>query len=163
MVIKRLPRVFPDRVEILLTKDQVAIVDPEDIELSMFNWTAQWTGTTWYAYRQPPSGKIYLHQAVAIRSGKVGQITDHKDGDGRNCRRSNLRPATNMTNARNTKTRSDNTSGRKGVSWDNRTGSWFVYINTDKQRTRLGHFDDLELAIFVREEAEHRFHGEFAR
>lgn len=162
-MIKRQPIFHDDCVEILLTKGQSAFVDLEDAGLASLNWTAQQTDTTWYGYRQAGGIKTYLHRAVADRAGKYGMIVDHKDGDGRNCRRDNIRPANNQTSSYNKGTRKDNTSGRKGVYWFERDKTWLVRITFERKTVHLGYYKDLELATFVREEAEIKYHGEFRR
>lgn len=59
----------------------------------------------------------------------------------------------------NTRKRIDNTSGKSGVSWDKKSNNWYVYINIHSKRHNLGKYKDLELAIFIREEAELKYYG----
>ena len=53
---------------------------------------------------------------------------DHIDGDSLNNRISNLRLASNSQNCQNSKRRSDNKSGYKGVSWDKINNKWVARI-----------------------------------
>ncbi|MCO1498261.1 HNH endonuclease, partial [Limosilactobacillus reuteri] len=57
----------------------------------------------------------FLHQQIA--GAPPGAITDHRDGDGLNNRRANLRPATAVQNGYNCAKYKNNTSGVKGVSF----------------------------------------------
>ena len=47
-----------------------------------------------------------------------------------------------------------NTSGVQGVSWSNTAHKWHVYIGYQNYRANLGYFEDMDLAIKVRREAE---------
>ncbi len=87
---------------------------------------------------------------------------DHWDHDGLNNRWKNLRAATHVENIRNSRIRSNNTSGYKGVSWDVNRGKWQVGIRYDGKRHALGRFDDKEEAIAAYAAAAKRIFGEFA-
>lgn len=54
------------------------------------------------------------------------------------------------------KTKSTNTSGRKGVWFDKRTGRWRAAITLQKHRHFLGYFDKFEDAVKARERAEEK-------
>ena len=56
--------------------------------------------------------------------------------------------------------RSDNISGKTGVSWDSRTQSWAANITFKKKHYRLGRYKNKEDAIRVRTEAE-EMHDDF--
>jgi len=72
---------------------------------------------------------------------------DHIDGNPNNNKISNLREATQSANMQNQrKLRKDSTSGYTGVSFDKRVGKWESYIQVEKKKIRLGHFNSLELA-----------------
>lgn len=88
---------------------------------------------------------------------------DHINGDPSDNRISNLRAANQSQNAANSAIRSDNTSGVKGVSWDKKSNSWYVYINKNQKMYGLGHTKCLEEAKKIRKEAEEKLFGEFAR
>lgn len=163
---KRAPRIFDDRVEIVLTRGKVAIVDPVDADLAQFNWTARKGKHTWYAERQmgtaPDRQRVHLHREVARRDRAIdGLEVDHRDGDGLNCRRINLRPAPDGRNQHNSRTRKDNTSGYKGVSpFRNK---WAANIRLKGKRTFLGYFDTPEAGAAAYAAAAVRMHGDFAR
>ena len=93
---------------------------------------------------------------------KEGFIPEHKDGDGLNNRKHNLRPATTSQNSMNMKISSRNTSGYKGVNWNKQTNKWRVDISRDKERFYLGYFQNKEDAIKARKEAEESYHNEWS-
>lgn len=88
---------------------------------------------------------------------------DHRDGDPSNNRWLNLRPATHQQNLCNTRLRSDNTTGAKGVVFDKRNGRYRARIYLNKRHVSLGGYDTLEQASAVYAEAARKHFGEFAR
>lgn len=108
---------------------------------------------------------IYLHRAVwVLHNGKllVEMEIDHVDGD-RDCNEiGNLRLCTRSENCQNTFIRKDNSSGFKGVFWDNYSQSWRVSIWKDKTKRDLGRFRSLSEAALVAALARKKIHGDFA-
>jgi hypothetical protein len=88
---------------------------------------------------------------------------DHINGDGGDNRIANLREATMSQNLMNTKTRTDNTSGFKGVSKDNRRGRWEAYVHKDGKKKSLGSYKTKEEAARAYVAAATAMHGEFVR
>jgi hypothetical protein len=147
-------------VEISLTQNKIATVDDEDADLVERTWCAVNINSNTYAM-SGAGDRPYLHQVIAQRMGIQG-LVDHKDRNGLNCRRDNLRPATRDQNNQNQRRRKDNTSGIKGVSWDKRYQKWDVRIMVNKKSKFIGRFTDLEEAKKQIEAARKRLHGEFA-
>ena len=71
--------------------------------------------------------------------------TDHRNGNGLDNRRRNLRSATRAQNRHNSKRRKDNTSGFKGVSHDVNKG-WKAYLYLDSKQYYLGSYETPEEA-----------------
>ena len=92
-----------------------------------------------------------------------GPEIDHRDGDGLNNQRSNLRECTHSQNLYNQRIPRNNTSGVKGVFWHNKLSKWRAYISSEGTVIHLGYFQDLDDAIEARSNGEQKFHGEFAR
>lgn len=155
---------------VTLTKGYVAVVDIEDAHLlAGYNWCAKVhknkagkvSGV--YGQRRCPNGKyIMMHRLIMGLDGGL-PLCDHRDGDGLNNRKSNLRLASNAQNTYNSKLPSTNTSGFKGVSWDKSHGKWLARIMKDGKEKKLGRFDDIKLAAEAYVRASKDFHGEFAR
>lgn len=78
---------------------------------------------------------ILMHRV--IKAATPGTKVDHKNHDGLDNRRSNLRVATHMQNCRNRHKQRNNTSGYKGVyyckSQKNLTKRWFTRVGSRKQ------------------------------
>lgn len=151
--------------EVFLPSGEVALVDIEDRTLvSEFVWFAVKRPTTVYVrgYRrgQRTSGvKVYLHQVILDTATRV----DHRNGDGLDNRRSNLRNATAAENAANSAGHRDSRSGLKGVHWHQARGKWQVEIMVRGKRTFLGYFTDPDEAAAAYDGAAVAAHGEFAR
>lgn len=88
-------------------------------------------------------------------------LVDHKDGNGLNCRRKNLRTATRADNARNTSVRSDSLTGVKGVS-RLKSGKFIARIFFLRERMHLGTFDTVGEAAAAYRAAAKVVHGSFA-
>ena len=88
---------------------------------------------------------------------------DHRNGNVHDNRLCNLRLADKSQNAINSKTRNDNTSGVKGVSWDASRDMWAAYIKVDRKKVHLGRFLKLEDAKRARQEAARIQYGAFLR
>lgn len=153
-------------VEIPLSRGLVALVDDKDAAavLAAGKWSATRSPSnrTWYAIR---AFRDAHHQRRMVRLHRFltgWQRVDHRNGDGLDCRRENLRPATHAENARNTARRVDSTSGYKGVSWAAHTGRWRALISVDGRRTHLGYYADPIAAARAYDVAALELHGEFA-
>ncbi len=94
--------------------------------------------------------------------GEVPQQLDHINQNTLDNRIENLRPATSSQNCANRRLFSNNTSGCRGVSWNKQKKQWFVYVDFNKRRKRIGYFDDLDFADLVATEARDLYHGEYA-
>lgn len=78
--------------------------------------------------------------------GIVGPV-DHENGNGLDCRRSNLRPGPSKLNhANQRKTTSKTTSPYKGVCWFALRNKWLATIRFDGRKQHLGLFTDEEQA-----------------
>jgi AP2 domain len=124
-------------------------------------WCARKKSRTWYAQRTVRSGGRQTTQSLHVFLTGFPQ-TDHKDGDGLNNRRSNLRPATTVENNRNRRLRSDNTSGYKGVYWHKQAKCWRAKISVDGKYRSLGCFYDVRAAARAYDKAALEYYGEFA-
>src|SRR3990167_624881 len=150
--------------EIPLTKGYYAIVDASDYEkVNAFKWYAaeRRTGTgrlTVYAGRG--HGCILMHRFIL---GDSAAEIDHKNGDGLDNRRSNIRPASRTQNNANMKKRLGAASRFKGVSFHPGTGKWRAGIWSSGTRKHLGLFvREWDAAVAYNHAALETF-GEFAK
>lgn len=140
------------------------LVDDEDYEwLSSFNWYIVNHKHTFYArVHQTIDGKhtkVYMHRMILGLKGRH-EIGDHKDGNGLNNQRNNIRKCTQSQNQKNRKPRKSGT-GYLGVG---KTENGFrAFIMLDKVYRHLGHFKDPIEAAKVYDKAAIEHHGEFAR
>lgn len=106
--------------------------------------------------------KYYLHQLIFLMHyGYIPSNIDHIDGVGSNNRIENLRPASVSENMYNTKIKSTNTSGFKGVHFHKQHQKWQAKLWVrKKQIARL--FDTKELAVEFMELFREMAHGQFA-
>ena len=150
--------------QIPLTQGKFAIVDDADFErVNQFKWCAKKGGNTFYAARHsamPFSKTIRLH--IYLMDSPKGAKVDHKDGNGLNCQRYNLRFATKSQNAMNRGKNRNNKSGFKGVAWHKSRGKFVAQIAVNGRDIHLGCFQTAEAAARAYDEAAKKHHGEFA-
>jgi len=155
--------------QIPLTQNQVALVDDSDYErLSQFKWYAWKPGNrrTFYAVRgiALPNGKrgvSYMHREIV--NAPSGEAVDHRDGNGINNQRSNLRIATQRQNSYNQSGRKTSTSRFKGVSGYRSRPQWRARIMVNGKEHHLGHFNTEFDAACAYDMAARAHFGEYAR
>lgn len=142
--------------EIKLTKGMVALVDDEDFDrVNAFKWHVTITRGKSYARARVLGVKTYMHSFLLGTKG-----IDHRDGDGLNNQRSNLRLATQSQNLCGK--RCWGKSGMKGVWFWKKRGVYQVKCGRGNSKT-IGQFPTLELAAKAYDEAALKLYGEFAR
>lgn len=150
-----------------LSQGQSAIVDDGDYEwLSQWKWTDQKSTNSFYAMRHEHGKLILMHRL--INETPEGVLTDHKDGNGLNNQRDNLRSATHLQNMMNRAPKKGGTSVHKGVWFDASAGrrnrkQWRSAIRINGKLQYLGRFvNEEEAGAAYREASRHHF-GEFNR
>ena len=156
--------------KIPLTQGKFALVDDEDYErLAWFPWHAFKSKTgVWYARRNAGEPETIPRKTVLLHRAVLGFVerdpdVDHRDGDGLNNQKSNLRMATKGGNTSNTKVRRDSKSGLKGVYWSDKDKRWCATIRKDGRSAWLGGFYSAHEAAEAYDIAAIEIHGEFAR
>ena len=149
-----------------LTRGLNAVVDAEDFEhLSQWNWHALKSSksNTLYAIRKHG---VLMHR-VLMKCEEYEQI-DHKDGDGLNNRKANLRKCDKYQNQHNRGLVCTNTTGYIGVTrnyYPRKDGIQTLYraqIHIDGRQVTVCYSRDAETAARAYDKAA-RERGEFAR
>lgn len=142
----------------------VALVDDEDYErVSKYNWQAEREKSTWYAVRSNHRKDRPARMHRYILNAPMGTEVDHKDRNGLNNVRSNLRLATVRQNQGNSGLRITNSSGYKGVHWSKNKNRWVAQIRSGGSKKKsLGCYSTAEEAAKAYDRAAIKEFGEFA-
>lgn len=118
MGVKRQIIIEGDVARIPLTHGKFAIIDAEDVpRVAGYDWSALLVRGKWYARRskwtKEKQTTILLHRVIL--NAPDDKHVDHRNGDGLDCRKLNLRLATQQQNNLNVRKHRDNSTGFKGV------------------------------------------------
>ncbi len=143
------------------------MVDDEDYEyLSQFKWHVYKPWKTFYARKQTPGGwrkgqKDYMHRMILnLNDSKIS--VDHKDHNGLNNQKSNIRACTHQQNCRNHPSEITSTSKFIGVSYSIERKKWCAQIGHNRKTIPLGRYSSEEEAARVRDKKAKELFGEFA-
>jgi hypothetical protein len=148
--------------EISISKGYVALVDDEDFEwLSERPWSAQVHKYSVYAVSNTLGStstrkRLRMHRLLV----PWAKFVDHKDGNGLNNQKYNLRPCTWAQNMQNK--RPSGMSGLKGVSWRQRDKLWVAIIKVEGKVLYLGCGKDKYEVASKYDTAATKYFGEFA-
>jgi hypothetical protein len=145
--------------EITLVGGQTVLVDDDDFDdLSKYSW---WLTSNGYAARRDNDGStIRMHRQIMGLSKGDKRLIDHDNRCRLDNRRINLRICSKSQNSMNSKTRSDNNSGLKGVSV---LRNFFIArIVIDGKQKYLGSYETAEEAHEVYCLWADMVYGEFA-
>ena len=105
-----------------------------------------------------------VHRVIWLwHYGTLPPEVDHMDGNPSNNKIENLRAADRLSNMKNMRRPSTNTTGFKGVRFHKQSRKWTAQIVSDKKQKYLGIFETPEAAHAAYCSAALRLHGEFAR
>lgn len=144
-----------------LPSGDVVLLDDADAHLlEGLRWHADRREHTTYVRGRKPGqhkGGAYLHNLI------IGGLADHKDGNGLDCRRQNIRPATQAQNGLNTGPKRKH-KRFKGVSKPRgKRGMYYAELYIGGARyASYGHLTE-ESAALAYDALARQHHGEFAR
>lgn len=144
-----------------------AVIDTEDAHIAAgHHWSRLESNKTTYARRTIRiDGKqktLLLHREVLGVS--AGVLIDHRSGDGLDCRKGNLRPATKQQNNTNKRIKSNSATGVKGVRKHSLCNKFVAEIKPPNgKRIYLGLFSSIKDAAAAYAKASAQHHGEFGR
>jgi len=154
---------------ILLTHEKYTLVDNKDYKwLNKWKWMVikSYRTDTFYAVRKEwKNGKTVsfaMHREILGLKHGDGILVDHKDRDGLNNQRYNLRKATKSLNAYNCKMQKHNTSGFRGVIFHKPTNTWNARIQINGKQISHGYHKNIEDAAKAYDKMAIKYRGKNA-
>lgn len=152
--------------KIKLTQGKYALIDDEDFDrVSKFKWWTQRCINSSYAVRVEFLNRkrriVYMHRFILNHTSDLE--IDHKNGNGLDNRKNNLRPVTHQQNSMNRAIGKNNSSGYKGVSFKIKTGKYYACIIINGKFVHLGVFLNALDASKAYEKKAKEVFGEFRR
>lgn len=152
--------------KIKLTKGQFAIVDDADYPyLAQFKWQAFKAKHTYYAtraFRPAPQAKqltIFMHRELLGLTDR-NEWGDHKNHNGLDNRRQNIRKCNRSQNTANKSPQPDKTSKYLGVCKYGK--KWRAGLKFKGKQYHLGDYESESAAALAYNMGATKFHGEFA-
>jgi len=143
------------------------LLDVKDYyRLRIFKWVVYGNGTNLYAIRlqftdSNKTSTVYMHRE--IMNPPAGLVVDHRNCDGLDNRKDNLRFATHAQNTRNRRKKKNGSSQFLGVYFNKEKSTWDSQIMHNGKKIWVGRFQTQIDAAKAYDEAARKYHGEFAR
>lgn len=152
---------------------QFAIIDAEFAEAILSrSWSLTVFGYACNTKRRNDGGRVtytphrlhrvVLHLAQGLPVTGRDILVDHVNRNKLDNRLINLRLTDRTGNNANREIQANNTSGRKGVSWDKESGKWRATIRYHGRLMSLGRFSDLDEAARAYDAKASELFGEYA-
>lgn len=150
--------------EILLSNSAecVVVIDDDDFELvAPHRWMLMCVRNLRYALTHIEKKPVLMHRLIMNPPTEL--VVDHKDTDGLNNQRDNLRVVTRGQNGLNRRIHKNNKSGYKGVTAQADCSTFRVQLRIGGKRVLSKNFPTAIEAARAYNEAAKQYHGEFAR
>ncbi len=147
-----------------LTQGKFAVVDDFDYKaLGVHKWYAVRFKHGYYAVREVARKRIWMHKVLLPGAPRV----DHRDGNGLNNQRENLRPATRSENARGARGKKTGTTSKyRGVYYSRAprlANRWIAQYSKNRKANRVGNYSTEREAAEAYDRAAWIQFGEFAQ
>ena len=151
---------------IQLTLGKEAVVDDADFEkIKHLSWCTaerkEENSVRYYSVARINGIVVLMHRYILGLPPRLPYV-DHKDGDGLNCQRSNLRICDNSSNQANRR-KTVGYSRFKGVSLGSDGMKWVAQTKYKQKQIYIGRFESEEDAARAYDKKMIELHGEFAR
>jgi len=153
-------------VEVLLTQNKKALIDYMDYKVvSKHKWHTHkssdilYAGTNLYSKEKNRNQtKILMHSLILGEN-----LIDHKNGNGLDNRRSNIRACTISQNRANSSKAKGTSSKYKGVFWRDADKKWFAQTSKNHKRYYIGKFENASDAAKAYDNFARKLYGDFAK
>lgn len=152
--------------EVKLTQDRVALIDDADLHLCAgYKWqfapaNPATDRNPGYAVSNTTGGQLPMHRLIL--SAPQGLEVDHRNGNGLDNRRENLRLATKSQNTANRGKPKNGARRFKGVRWDSIWSCWMAILKFQGRTYRVAPLPTEEAAALAYDDLARIHHGEFA-
>ncbi|MGA2093827.1 MAG: HNH endonuclease [Sedimentisphaerales bacterium] len=152
---------------IALTEGEWAKVDPADYyKYKDIKWFTKGNGKNFYAFTSIKTGPyqttlVSMHRMMM--NPPEGMVVDHRNNDGEDNHRENLRVVTRSQNQQNRRKIAGTSSKYIGVSRNKKDVKWEASIRRTGKKIRLGRFANEEDAARAYDAAARKFYGEEAK
>lgn len=142
--------------------EQTVYFDDSDYDLIMrYKWVLLKTGgNTIYCETRKKNFRTYMHRL--IMNPNENEIIDHKDHNGLNNMRSNLRICSHRQNNCNTRLHITNSTGFRGVSFKKDKNAYVAQISFNNKTHYIGFYKNKYQAAEAYNRFATKLHGEFA-
>jgi hypothetical protein len=153
-----------------LTQEKVAVVDADDYKrISQYKWQAKKNSKNhsyFYAIRHVwVNGRrstIDMQREILNFSHGDGKFADHRNRNGLDNRRDNLREVRWSINIYNRGIQRNNKSGYRGVYWHKRIEKWVAQIGTNGIQKHIGYYYSPEAAAIAYDRESFRYYEDNA-
>lgn len=159
----KLPEPTLDTQYIPLNDEVYVAVSPCDYEwLVQWNWCPNGHGYATNTARPRKLMHVLIVERATGRPKPREHDVDHRNHNGLDNRRPNLRLATKTQNQANSGVPKHNRSGYKGVSYSKPRCKWLVSIKVNNRTVNCGRYATPEEGAYVYDQFMMQLHGEFA-